>query len=86
MNQCAFKHSARNLPLNDSMKALSVGFPGREKSRVTQLQPGCWHRTLQALPQSAQQDATDALVAELRAQLAEMRAQHDACQGIPALK
>jgi hypothetical protein len=25
MNQCAFKHSARNLPLNDSMKALSVG-------------------------------------------------------------
>jgi len=35
MNQCAFKHSVRNLPLNDSMKALSVGFPGREKSSVT---------------------------------------------------
>jgi hypothetical protein len=34
MNQCAFKHSARNLPLNDSMKALSVGLPGREKSSV----------------------------------------------------
>ena len=32
MNQCAFRHSARNLPLNDSMKALSVGLPGREKS------------------------------------------------------
>jgi hypothetical protein len=31
MNQCAFRHSARNLPLNDSMKALSVGLPGREK-------------------------------------------------------
>jgi quercetin dioxygenase-like cupin family protein len=25
MNQCAFRHSARNLPLIDSMKALSVG-------------------------------------------------------------
>jgi hypothetical protein len=24
MNQCAFRHSVRNLPLNDSMKALSV--------------------------------------------------------------
>src|SRR5262249_48397880 len=24
MNQCGFKHSARNLPLNDSMKGLSV--------------------------------------------------------------
>ena len=35
MNQCAFKHSVRNLPLNDSMKALSVGLPGREKSSVT---------------------------------------------------
>ena len=35
MNQCAFKHSARNLPLKDSMKALSVGFPGREKSSMT---------------------------------------------------
>ena len=30
-----FRHSARNDPLNDSMKALSVGFPGRQKSRVT---------------------------------------------------
>ena len=35
MNQCAFKHSARNLPVNDSMKALSVGLPGLEKSSVT---------------------------------------------------
>ncbi len=35
MNQWAFKHSVQNLPLNDSMKALSVGLPGREKSRVT---------------------------------------------------
>ena len=35
MNQCAFKHSARNSPLNDSMKVLSVGLPGREKSMVT---------------------------------------------------
>ncbi len=25
MNQCAFKHSARNLPFSDSMNALSVG-------------------------------------------------------------
>ncbi len=31
-NQCAFRHSARNFPLNDSMDALSVGLPGREKS------------------------------------------------------
>jgi hypothetical protein len=35
MNQWAFRHSARNLPLNDAMKALSVGFSGREKSSVT---------------------------------------------------
>src|SRR5277367_5630400 len=34
-NQLAFKHSARNLPLRLSMKALSVGLPGREKSSVT---------------------------------------------------
>jgi len=27
--------SNRKRPLNASMKALSVGFPGREKSRVT---------------------------------------------------
>jgi len=31
-NQCALRHSLRNVPLNDSMKALSEGFPGREKS------------------------------------------------------
>ena len=37
MNHEAFRHSARNDPLNDSMKALSVGLPGREKSRVTPL-------------------------------------------------
>lgn len=35
MNQCVFKHSARSLPLNDSIKLLSVGLPGREKSRMT---------------------------------------------------
>jgi hypothetical protein len=29
--QRACKHSARNLPLNDWIKALSVGLPGREK-------------------------------------------------------
>ena len=29
-NQEAFRHSARNDPLNDSMKALSVGLPGLE--------------------------------------------------------
>jgi hypothetical protein len=35
VNQCTFKHSSRKLPLNDSIKALSVGFPGRENSRIT---------------------------------------------------
>ena len=35
MNQCAFKHSARNLPFRLSINALSVGLPGREKSNVT---------------------------------------------------
>ena len=34
-NQWAFRHSPRNLPLKDSMKALSVGLPGREKSSTT---------------------------------------------------
>ena len=34
-NQLVFKHSSRKLPLNNSMYALSVGFPGREKSSVT---------------------------------------------------
>jgi hypothetical protein len=43
MNYCAFNHSARNLPFNDSMKALSVGFPGRSQSSVT---PRC-HDLLQ---------------------------------------
>jgi hypothetical protein len=37
MNQWAFRHSARNLPLKLSMNALSVGLPGREKSGVTHL-------------------------------------------------
>jgi hypothetical protein len=31
-NQWAVKNSSRKLPLNDSISALSVGFPGREKS------------------------------------------------------
>jgi excisionase family DNA binding protein len=35
-----------------------------------------------AVPQLAQPDQTDALVADLRAQLAEMRTQRDAWQGI----
>ena len=35
MNQWTFRHSALNLPLKLSMKALSVGLPGREKSKVT---------------------------------------------------
>ena len=34
-NQRVFRHSARSRPLNASMKALSVGLPGREKSSVT---------------------------------------------------
>ena len=34
-NQFSFRHSCRNLPLNASMKALSVGLPGRLKSRAT---------------------------------------------------
>jgi hypothetical protein len=34
-NQWAFRHSARKRPLKASMKALSVGLPGLEKSRVT---------------------------------------------------
>ena len=31
-NQREFKHSSRRRPLNDSMCALSTGFPGRMKS------------------------------------------------------
>lgn len=34
-NLWAFRHSARNLPLNDSMNELSVGLPGRENSSTT---------------------------------------------------
>ena len=37
VNQCAFKQSARNRPLNDSIMALSVGLPRRLKSRMTPL-------------------------------------------------
>jgi hypothetical protein len=37
MKQWAFRHSARSRPLNASMKALSVGLLGREKSRMTSL-------------------------------------------------
>jgi hypothetical protein len=36
-NQWVFRHSARKRSLNASMKVLSVGFPGREKSSVTLL-------------------------------------------------
>lgn len=42
-NQWAFRHSARNVPLNDSTKALSVGFPGREKATITLTQPDGKH-------------------------------------------
>src|ERR1700722_2918437 len=34
-NQFTFKHSSLKLPLKDSIKGLSVGFPGLEKSKVT---------------------------------------------------
>ena len=34
-NQCTSKHSERNVPLKDSTKALSVGFPGLEKWSVS---------------------------------------------------
>ena len=34
-NQLTFRHSSRNDPLNDSIMALSIGFPGLEKSIVT---------------------------------------------------
>jgi hypothetical protein len=34
-NQLVFRHSSRKLPLKDSIYALSVGFPGLEKSRMT---------------------------------------------------
>ena len=36
-NQLALSSSSRSRALNDSMKALSVGFPGREKSISTAL-------------------------------------------------
>lgn len=35
VSQCRFRLSPRNLPLNDSMNALSVGLPKRLKSSVT---------------------------------------------------
>ncbi|MGY3621881.1 hypothetical protein ACVJGD_008077 [Bradyrhizobium sp. USDA 10063] len=34
-DQCALRHSARKRPLKASMKALSVGLLGREKSNAT---------------------------------------------------
>src|SRR5882672_5623571 len=36
-NQCTSKHLSRRVLLNDSTCALSVGFPGREKSMRTWL-------------------------------------------------
>jgi hypothetical protein len=41
-NQCTSKHSARRVPMNDSTCALSVGFPGLEKSSV-QKNGSCIH-------------------------------------------
>jgi len=35
VNKFTLNHSSLKLPLNDSISALSVGLPGREKSRVT---------------------------------------------------
>jgi hypothetical protein len=46
-NQCTFKHSSRNRPVNDSMAALSVGLPRRLKSRITPLEYA--HRSIAAL-------------------------------------
>ena len=37
-----FSNSLRTLELNDSMKALSVGFPGREKSSSMRLLYAHW--------------------------------------------
>ena len=34
-NPLTFRHSSRNVPLNDSIIALSTGFPGYEKSITT---------------------------------------------------
>jgi len=39
MNECVFKNFARSLLLKASMKPLSVGFPGREKSSVMYWNP-----------------------------------------------
>src|SRR5438045_2772839 len=36
-NQVVLRHSSLNVPLNDSQKALSVGFPFLEKSKLTLL-------------------------------------------------
>jgi hypothetical protein len=57
----------------------------RDASGACSVEPVELHRTFppKATPEAVQQDAqTDALVAELRAHLAEMRAQRDAWQGI----
>jgi hypothetical protein len=58
----------------------------RDDSGAWSVEPVELHRVFpaaEALPKAVPQDAqTDALVAELRAQLAEMRAQRDAWQGI----
>ena len=37
MNQFTFRHSSLKLPLNDSINALSTGFPGLEKLSFTPL-------------------------------------------------
>jgi hypothetical protein len=58
----------------------------RDASGAWQVEPVELHRVFpaaEAVPKAVPQDAqTDALVAELRAQLAEMRSQRDAWQGI----
>ncbi len=35
MKQLVSKHSSRKFSLNDSMNGLTVGYPGREKSKIT---------------------------------------------------
>jgi excisionase family DNA binding protein len=58
----------------------------RDEAGAWSVEPVELHRVFppaEAMPKAAPQDAqTDALVAELRAQLAEMRSQRDAWQGI----
>jgi hypothetical protein len=59
MNQCWFRHSARNLLLKISMKALSVGVFGREKTSTMLLMYAyrSMSRETNALPETTQIEA-----------------------------